>query len=369
MNRNDLHYKVLAVTCIFWIIAKVMSWQVWLLERPVPIMPTFEILGTVAGWVHLLVFNISVSVLALLIWRPDRLLLGILVFSELLSCLLDQTRWQPWEYQYLFMAFIFLLTHKRPKQLLSLLAFVICSTYFYSGFAKLNVGFLDTIWKDTILMRFFHLPDYFVQHQIIKYAGILLPLTEFICGIGLLFFKTRKISANILIAMHVFILCLIGPTGINHNSIVWPWNIAMIIFLDLLFRPGEPVFIISPTLDLRNALVFLFWGILPACSYVGYWEKYLSSNLYSGESKDLLVSKEKCSDTFPDALSMYQIYDKFKISTCGQVFSVNNWYIKQINVPCYPEERIYRKLKILIQNKCDSQKIHFFVRRKNVEVF
>ena len=40
--------------------------------------------------------------------------------------------------------------------------------------------------------------------------------------------------------MHVFIPAAIGPLGRNYNTVVWPWNVAMVAFLLLLFfRPAD----------------------------------------------------------------------------------------------------------------------------------
>ncbi len=85
-----------------------------------------------------------------------------------------------------------------------------------------------------------------------------------------------------LIAMHACILLAIGPLGHNANTVVWPWNIAMILFLLLLFRHGDPSaseILWGSTRFHRMALALL--GLAPALSFFNVWDSYLSAALYS----------------------------------------------------------------------------------------
>src|SRR5207248_1237718 len=74
--------------------------------------------------------------------QPRRLILIFLLLAGLLS-MWDQTRWQPWFYQYLFMlAAIGFCGWKRPEtrnqQVLNACRLIVGSTYFWSGLQKLN---------------------------------------------------------------------------------------------------------------------------------------------------------------------------------------------------------------------------------------
>jgi len=39
--------------------------------------------------------------------------------------------------------------------------------------------------------------------------------------------------------MHLFILTMFGPMGLDWNNIVWPWTAAMAVFDVLLFAGAE----------------------------------------------------------------------------------------------------------------------------------
>ena len=41
------------------------------------------------------------------------------------------------------------------------------------------------------------------------------------------------------VAMHVFILAMFGPLGLNWNNIIWPWTVAMAVIDILLFNTKQ----------------------------------------------------------------------------------------------------------------------------------
>lgn len=72
--------------------------------------------------------------------------------------------------------------------------------------------------------------------------------------------------------MHIFILIFLSPLEINYNSIIWPWNVLMIVYLIILFYNN------SAKISLRNLLVgvtiipVLMTAILPFLSFVGLYD-------------------------------------------------------------------------------------------------
>ena len=130
MQSNNLSIvsKKIIVTriiCFFWLIAKVMSWKVWLAERLFPIVPPFNFLF-VPSVVHLVLFIFSlVTLLALFIFPSKKLLLISVIVIEILSCVLDQNRWQPWEYQYIFIILALVINFKDDKNAISSITFIL----------------------------------------------------------------------------------------------------------------------------------------------------------------------------------------------------------------------------------------------------
>lgn len=121
---------VTRIICFFWIIAKIMSWKVWLANRFFPIVPPFNFLFFPAA-IHLILFIFSVAALFILLLFPSkRWLQKGIIFIEIFFCLLDQNRWQPWEYQYIFIILAFVLIIKmKGMPLLQLLSYLFQFTF------------------------------------------------------------------------------------------------------------------------------------------------------------------------------------------------------------------------------------------------
>lgn len=282
-NASSKATIAMRLICLFWIAAKIIGWKVWLKERLFPVAP-------VADWcdwppmMHYILFVASLGSILFLVFKPfNKTILIALIAIETLSCLADQNRWQPWQYQYLFSVIVCLINFKEHQKLIGCIAFIMATTYLYSGIGKLNEGYLVLVWDNIFLKKIFRLSEATYQHNAIHYLGYATAVAEMFFAAGLFFAKTKRVAAYGMIAMHLLILYAIGPLGINYNSIVWPWNILMIILLYLLFIKNEPAQIgFSWLLQGWNMVVLICWGILPALNYVGLWDSYLSSRLYSG---------------------------------------------------------------------------------------
>jgi hypothetical protein len=58
--------------------------------------------------------------------------------------------------------------------------------------------------------------------------GMLVPAFEILIGIALLNKGFRKLGVIMAVSMSLFLLTVLGPLGHNWNSVVWPWDIAMV---------------------------------------------------------------------------------------------------------------------------------------------
>src|SRR6185312_15251804 len=213
-NIKDETYYVNLITFItasFWLIAKLISWRVWTSYRLFPLIPPFDFLKELPSWYHLFFFAVSLISLVFLIIKPSSKIAGLLIISELFSLIADQNRWQPWEYQYLFIMSLLSFNKKRQHYFSSGVKIIIISIYFYSGISKLNPVFLRSVWSGMLLRGFFEIININANTPIIYYAGYAIGLIEIICAAGLFFKRTKKIAALILIAVHCFNLLVLGP--------------------------------------------------------------------------------------------------------------------------------------------------------------
>jgi len=337
---------LLSITGIFWLIAKVASYKLWVTERFFPTVPPFDFLSVIPSIVHWLLLLLSISLLLVLIIKPlNKTLQVSLLVTELSSCLLDQNRWQPWEYLYLFVLLIFILNKNKPSIIATCFIIMLATVYFYSGLHKFNEGFVNNVWETLFLKRYLKIHGLPYQSHWLHFTGFIFPVIECLAGICLLFTKTKKIAAVTLIAMHLIILIVIGPLGIHYNKIVWPWNAAMIFYLYLIFIKGESnlsgLFIL---MDMRNKIILACWAILPAFNFIGLWDNYLSWNIYSSSLPNMLVCIKDTSTA--NALgSFVNNNDPLKICNGDALLNIQRWAMKEMSVPPYPEERVYEKIK------------------------
>jgi len=357
---------LLRITCIFWIIAKLMSWKLWVATRVFPLVPLFDITEKLPDCIHLLLLIISLTLLAVLIIKPqnNKYLLFIIITVEFFSCLLDQNRWQPWEYQYLFTFFIIAVNRRKIDVVKYAFIFLLVSMYIYSGLHKLNTGFLRNIWSAMILSAYMKASPQFIHNTIVFHSGYLLGIIECAAGIGLLFSRTKRSSAKLLIIMHLFNLLFLGPLGLHYNKIIWPWNIVMIIYLYILFIPEQATHVsFSHFRQLSkgyNWLVLLCWGVLPALSFGGYWDQYLSSNLYSG---DLYYMAICVNDTtaLKQARPYFSKKDTQHLCDGANILFIQNWAMAEMGAPPYPEIRVYKKIKEVCIQKYSGEQCHYIL--------
>ncbi len=84
---------------------------------------------------------------------------------------------------------------------------------------------------------------------------------------------------------------------------------------------------------------------MPALSLVNLWDHYLSSSLYSGNrTSGTIYFDDGVFDRLPEGI---QDYVSDEGPNRGSL-DINDWSLGELNVPSYPEPRIYRNAGRLI---------------------
>ena len=319
--------------------------------RSFPTAPIFEIFDRIPTIIHLVLFILSLVLpILIFVFYKNKSLLWALLLIEIFSCMLDQNRLHPKEYIYMFVIFIFIINANNPKLIIVAFTFILISTYFYSGLSKLNEGFLNTVWTKTLLESFFKIPPSGALQHWVHYSGYFVGLTELTAGAGLIFSKTRKISALFLVVMHFFILLFLGPFGLGYNKTVWPWNVAMILYLYLIFFKGNQTTIPLKSIFIGwNKLVFIFWGILPALNFFGWWDNYLSSNLYSGNLPGMIICIKDTSKCKP--LQRFCKVNYHNLCNGEAFIDLQYWAMSETNATAYPEIRVFKELQVKLEKQ------------------
>ena len=333
--------------CVGLLISVLCSYNLWAGQRWFPVAPVFE------GWYisppydYILLILEVILILLLMIADKTRLLIFLLLTLNLAFCLLDQNRLQPWFFIYNSFLLVLLFYNWRIDNVNNYNSFFIIlqlcfsAVYVYSGLQKFNPGFIN----DTYPWFIKPLEGFVSDRQMITLnkTGYIIPLIEIFIGFGLLIKPLRFIAIPLVVLLHVIILLLMGPFGNNYNSVVWPWNIMMIVLALLLFsgKTNERFFSISHLFKqpVFYLVMSLFW-ILPAFNLVGKWETYLSFSLYSGNNHNakILLSDE--------AYSRLPYYVRHYVHYQGEQYILypKEWCLSELKTPLYPEKRIFKNV-------------------------
>ncbi len=246
----------------------------------------------------------------------------------------DESRLQPWFYQYSFMlaAFcLFGLGRVGASDALNACRLIVVATYFWSGLQKANASFIQSTHPWLVEPLTTRLPDW--AGSALLAGGYAVPVVEAVIGIGLLTRRFRKLAVMGALLMHAFVMLCIGPLGHDHNTVVWPWNFAMVAFVLILFWRAPDDTIPSTILDPgRNfsagfafrAAVLVLFAFMPLFNFFGLWASYLSSGLYTGTSKQGYIL----------------VWD----SANWQSTRIGGVSERELNTPAYPEESIFENV-------------------------
>ena len=335
--------------CFGFIAGLLLSRKLWLSSRSYPLVPVFEKLPDIPSRFDYLVFAALLVLLALIAFssRPLKFIVAFLVLAIYL-CLLDQSRLQPWFYQYSVLLAVCAF-YSRSKsassqtQLLNTAGLLIALVYVWSGIQKIGVGFVDRVFPALVNP---YLNTLFGRTTLLPRPLIAaLPLIEVLIGIGLMSRRFRSLSVAIAVLLHLFVLLLLVP--FNVNSIVWPWNVAMVVLVVVVFWRRQDASM-SDFLVPRQAgfqlVVLILFGVLPLLSLFNLWDSYLSSSLYSGDFQVAVIRvNDKVKERLPAAVQNYA-------EGINGEWSINpvRWSVRELNVPPYPEPRIFKKIAVSI---------------------
>jgi hypothetical protein len=328
---------------LFFLAGIALSFNLWISERNFPMAPVFSSITFLKFPVdYILLFLLLLALgINFFRWKNSINLFAIGILFVLL--LQDQNRWHPWVYIYFLFLIIFSLPQKAGSSPLLYFRIIIIGVYTWSGIHKLNVHFIDST-VHSILTEFVGMSN---EQTITNYKslGYLIPVIELGIAAFLWFPKRRNLAVYLVAVAHIFIMLYLSPLGIDTNFVVYPWNLAMIIIVFLVFYNTTDK--IELKLSIKKdrkilAFILLTW-IMPGLNFLGLWDHYLSFSLYSGKSNGyfIAIAEGQLSKLDKD-LSPY--YMPVKNMQGGRIISVNRWAVGEMNIPFNPETRIFKKI-------------------------
>ncbi len=357
------------------LVSMAMSHHLWAGERMFPKTTGFENYAGVPApydYIHLVVF----AVLVVFSFVSQKKLPGfLLVLFGVYLCVDDQNRLQPWFFNYILILFILLFYKYRvdePNNYTTVfisLQVLVALIYIFSGIQKLN----DSFVPDTFQWMISSLDTILSQRQLylLTKFGYVVPWFEMSMGFLLLVKPLRFLVVPLVILMHIFILMTLGPLGKDYNSVIWPWNIIMIILILLLFAnvQKERFFDISFLFKgLSFYIVITLMLIFPVFSLKNQYDSYLSSSLYSSNLNDCqLILSNKAYEKLPYYLRHFTITNEDH-----NVLYIKRWAVNELNVPCVPEYRIFKTVHkyVIGLTGTDENEVRFnFVEREKLVDF
>lgn len=345
-SARKIHY-VLIITCICLIIQLVISHKLWIpINREFPLINSLGFLDFRYGIaVDIILFSLTLSCLVALIFLPfKRVIIYLLILLLVLFVIEDIVRLQPWLYIFglMLLTIAFLNSKEKGEEILFIFRLVFATTYFWSGFQKINYAFTVEIFP--WLMSTFGLDKFFTEHH---YFGYIIPFAELLAGIGLLSKRLQKPAGVLIIFIHLFLLVTLSPLGVNWNKVIWSWNAAMIciVFIIVPFKREDSYLGLIPSWKLVSKfwwfrIVFILIVIAPILNYFRLWDNHLSGSLYSGNNSEAIFYYDQ-SDRYnmPKSTSQLQFYTE---GTSEEFIMIDQWVLDELDAPFYPQERYFK---------------------------
>lgn len=337
-----------AVLAVGFIAGLLLSTKLWLTDRTYPLTPVLSNLPQPIFPFDYILYGSLIVCLFFTIFHRNfkRFLIGSIVLVAFLL-FLDQSRLQPWVYQYTTMLLVLSVfswqvnDRRSVPYILNISRFVVATIYFYSGLQKLNPEFI------VLTFPWMMQP---ITHQLsltssdVILMGITVPIIEMLIGLALLTCRFRNYGIFLATMMCLFVLTTLGPTGHHWNAVVWPWNIALLIMVFVLFYRTKQLSLLNLLSIIKQPLgitTIIIFGIMPMTYFFHIWDSYPSWSLYSGTTNlAKIVLPDEMVGRLPADIQMLIVLSPEDKAT----LSISDWSYHELKVPPYPETRIYNNI-------------------------
>ena len=331
-----------------------VTWRLWLNESDVPEVPlclaaSISFLGD--GLAILLIASVLTTIVSA---KRRPVAWWLLSFSLAGLIYLDQHRLQPWAYQTLIYAILFATLPYRYAMRAMLP--VAISVYIYSAAGKFDYQFMHTVGIDFLNVILQPIGGLQAKPEQLAKFTILFPLVELSLGLLLIPKRTRRVAGVGVMLMHVGLIVILGPFGLNHSLGVLTWNLLLVIQAWFLFVKGPSVSIQSLLVLARRflvrqkapcvqrALAICVSGIcfaavtMPLFERFGYWDHWTSWALYSPHNSRVEAQLHPIGiEKLPESILPFVGTDS---DGDGRLdIDLGGWVLSQRAVPIYPQAR------------------------------
>jgi hypothetical protein len=318
-----------------------MSPRLWIavhrLYPRAPIVPLAEL--PLAAEIALLLLVVTGLALGLTERARSRAAIRVALIALAMLVAGDQSRLQPWVYEYALLLVVLgsaASSADDQHTTLRICRSLLVALYFWGAVQKMNVSFVTRTWPDFI-------GGIAARHALwLQRVGWAPPLVELGIALTLASRRLRRVGVVGAVLLHGTNVALLLASG--ENSVVWAWNVAMVVSVIVLFAGEDPPIPKASRKQPRPqewAVLALAW-VMPALSFWGFWDSYLSAALYSGNTLQAVIVISQASIA---ALPKVIRRDTWQ-QTAPAFIDLNRWSYDELNVPAYPAERVLRRVAL-----------------------
>lgn len=338
-----------------------VTWPLWLGASEFPRIPLLRVAGALPPVAELAALCGLVGSLAMLACHPPRrrLFSVVSISASLLLIAADQHRLQPWLWQFvilqLFMAILngrFLVTYAR---------LLLVSIYVFSAISKLDYLFLHTIGQQfvDVVCSGVSIDNSTWSDEVRASVPAVFPIAELLVGLGLVAPKTRTFASYAAIVLHIVLLAILGPWGLQHQLGVLVWNAFFVALVAILFlirtssRPPEDTDSSPPSevLPSTRAVIASLIIVLPAVEPLGLLDHWPAWQLYAPRNSRAQMSiLDSAVTKLPSGL---QNYVRPSTNSFWRRVDLEKWSVDTRHVPIYPQDRFQLGVAIHVATAFD----------------
>lgn len=371
-------------TSLFALALIAATYALWIPQTEFPQVPVLEALCTAPGWIDWIGFGgLIVGLVALAAWPFGRFqnVVSLLVLVTLATLIgLDQHRLQPWAYQLGMFTALWLCCRNIPLRL-NLMRTLTIGIYFYSAVGKLDFEFLHSVGQQMLgaMAKWIgeDLSKWTDSSRVALVASF--PILELAIAVGLLWVKTRRVAGLFAIVLHLVLIAVLGPLGLNHRPGVLIWNgqfafQALLLFVVAQVADSESGENVAGT---RQNWFFrgLHWAqdslcvvmvavvsIMPCSERFGIWDHWPSWALYAPHSSRVRVEIASPSvNRLPASLAA--LVSATLVSAPGEEeetavwlpIPIDAWSLKSLDTPIYPQSRFQLGVARYVASEVNSE--------------
>jgi hypothetical protein len=325
------------------ILTMLLSFPLWLERRSFPLLPVMQgvVLFPPPFDALLLAITLAAAACAFGFPRPS---ISIFLLCGILLVIEDQNRFQPWFYLY-WVLLCFTLLPCKAGFAGARLAF--SAVYFWAGVQKINPLFFREVVPFFAAPLGRWLPS--GAMPVITWGLYSTPAIEIFIALALWIPLLRRAAIAVCFAMHFVSLLALGPSGVNFNHVVWPWNITMPLLAVFLFPPAPPSGLWRAFFRSWPALLLsVIFCLTPILSFRDWWDSYPSFRLYSGNTpRATILLSARTVDALPERIKKFTAPAAPKPPPNWQgpyTLDFRTWAEAELGVPPLPENRSYRRI-------------------------